>query len=255
LRYTNVDARFPAHRLRFQILQVAFLVAVTFSVAMAPARLAALQAAPATASEPSSTPAASTNAPAQPEAAQTQEEQNNAFRTEGPLVKATAGMLHISTEATARLFEIINFSIIVLAIVIPLIRFIPRFLRKRGEKVRTDIEAARKVTEDANARLSAVEAKLSSLGDEIAKFRAEVDQEILRDEARIKATLEEESARIVASAEQEITVAAAQARRGLRNFAADLAIDHATKQMVLSPDTDRALIAEFVGDVTKGGQN
>ena len=48
-------------------------------------------------------------------------------------------------------------------------------------------------------------------------------------EARIKATLEEESARIVAAAEQEIGVAAAQAKRGLRNFAADLAIEQAAK--------------------------
>jgi hypothetical protein len=35
-------------------------------------------------------------------------------------------------------------------------------------------------------------------------------------------------------------------RRGLRNFAADLAIDQAAKQLVLRRRTDRALIAEFV---------
>jgi F-type H+-transporting ATPase subunit b len=145
--------------------------------------------------------------------------------------------------------------VIVLAIVIPLARFMPRFLRSRGAKVQSDIESARKVTEDANARLSAVEAKLASLGEEIAKFKTEVDEDIKRDEVRIKAALEEESARIVAAAEQEIGMAAAQARRGLRHFAADLAVDQAARQLVLTPETDRALIAEFVGDVTKGGQN
>jgi F-type H+-transporting ATPase subunit b len=111
------------------------------------------------------------------------------------------------------------------------------------------------VTEDANSRLSAVEAKLSKLDDEIAKFRAEVEEEMSRDQARIKASLEEESARIVTAAEQEIGAAAAQARRGLRHFAADLAVEQAAKQLVLTPQTDRALIAEFVGDVNKGGQN
>ena len=55
--------------------------------------------------------------------------------------------------------------------------------------------------------------------------------ESLEDEARIKAALDEESARIVQAAEQEISVAAAQARRGLRNFAADLAIEQAAKQI------------------------
>ncbi len=149
-------------------------------------------------------------------------------------------------ETAARLFEIINVLVVVLAIGIPLLRFLPKFLRKRSEKIRGDLETARKATEDANTRLSAVEAKLAGLDEEIAKFRAEVEQQIAQDEERIKAALEEESARIVASAEQEIGVAAAQAKRGLRHFAADLAIEQAAKKMVLTPETDRALIAEFV---------
>ena len=57
-----------------------------------------------------------------------------------------------------------------------------------------------------------------------------------------------------------MSVAAAQAKRGLRHFAADLAIEQAAKQLVLTPETDRALIAEFVSETTasgaaKGGQN
>ena len=56
-----------------------------------------------------------------------------------------------------------------------------------------------------------------------------MEQESLEDEKRIKAALEEESARIVAAAEQEIGAAAAQAKRGLRNFAADLAIEQAAE--------------------------
>jgi F-type H+-transporting ATPase subunit b len=142
----------------------------------------------------------------------------------------------------------------------------PKFLRSRGEKVRTDIESARKVTEDANARLSAVEAKLSSAGrGDCKSSRPRWTKKSSRDEVRIKAALEEESARIVAAAEQEIGMAAVQARRGLRHFAADLAIDQAVRQLVLTPETDRALIAEFVTNVTpkaepgngahKGGQN
>jgi F-type H+-transporting ATPase subunit b len=150
--------------------------------------------------------------------------------------------------------------VLALAILIPLGRFLPKFLRRRSEKLSSDIEAARKVSEDANSRLSAIEAKLSSIDQEISKFRNEVEQEMLQDEARIKAALEEESARIVASAEQEIGSAAAQAKRSLRHFAADLAIEQAAKQLVLTPETDRALIAEFVRDTTsngagKGGQN
>jgi F-type H+-transporting ATPase subunit b len=59
----------------------------------------------------------------------------------------------------------------------------------------------------------------------------------------------------VASAEAEINVAAAQAKRSLRHFAADLAIEQAAKQLVLTPETDRALIAEFVNEAGRNGSN
>jgi F-type H+-transporting ATPase subunit b len=184
-----------------------------------------------------------------------EEKQVQEFRLEGPVVKWTAAKLGWSIEKTAVLYEVINFLIIALAVFVPLFRFLPRYLRNRKAKLRSDLEQARKVTEDANSRLSAVEAKLASLGEEIQKFRAEVEAEALQDEARIRASIGEESARIVEAAEQEIGQAAAQARRGLRTFAADLAIDKAVKKLVLTPEADRALIAEFVGDVVgKGGK-
>ena len=171
------------------------------------------------------------------------------------MVQTMARMLHLDIETAARIFEGINFLILALAIGIPLFRFLPNHLRKRAGKLRDDIESARKVTLDANARLSAVEAKLSSIGEEIENFKAQVEAEIGKDEARIKSSIEEESARIVAAAEQELGMAAAQARRGLRRFAAELAIEKASKQLVLSPETDRALIAEFVGEVAGNGAN
>jgi F-type H+-transporting ATPase subunit b len=248
LRYSIPQARFYP-----RILAFAFLAALGAGAAVAPARLTAQTPAPVAQSAPASE--AQTKDAAKPEAASKSEEDDTNVYRHTPLVQASAKVLHLSVEAMAQTFEFINFAIIALAIGIPLFKFLPKFLRKRAEKVRTDIESARKVTEDANSRLSVIEAKLSGLGDEIQKFCAEVERESLQDEARIKSALEEESARIVQSVEQEIGMAAAQARRGLRNFAANLAIDQAAKQLVLSPETDKALIAEFVGDVVKGGQN
>lgn len=245
-----------------RVLWVTLIAVLAFGLAIAPRRAIAQQAAPATSSPQSSADAAKPHESATKEA---DEEANNTFR-HNALVKSAARLVYHDSgapkevqdehdEVAAKVFEFLNFAIIVVGIGIPLYKFLPKFLRNRAEKVRADIESARKVTEDATARLSAVEAKLASLGDEIKKFRAEVEAESLQDEARIKAALAEESARIVASAEQEIGAAAAQATRGLRNFAADLAIDRAAKQLNLTPETDRALIAEFVGDVAKGGLN
>jgi F-type H+-transporting ATPase subunit b len=248
----------PEYLLRsFRIL---LLTVFLSGMAAMPFQLVAQEPAPAadaatqtTAAAPASASASTETAKA--EAPDAEQAQTNAFRLEGPLVKWTAKTLHVSVEATATGFEIVNFLIVVLGLGIPLFRFLPKFLRNRSEKLRADIESARKVTEDANARLSAIEAKLSGLDGEIGKIRAQVEAESRLDEARIKSTIKEESDRVVAAAEQEIGSAAAQARRSLRHFAADLAIDQAAKQLVFTPETDRALIAEFLGDVAKGGQN
>jgi F-type H+-transporting ATPase subunit b len=246
LRNLKVHQRFLS-----RVLWLAVFAALAGGVAIAPARAVAQE--PGTKPEIASPIATAPADAGQAKPESDEEKQNDAFRLEGPVVKWTARTFNLSVEKTADLFEVINFLIIALAIGVPLFRWLPKFLRNRAEKLRSDIESARKVTEDANARLSAVEAKLSKLGEEIEKFRAEVEAESLRDEARIKASLAEESTRIVESAEQEIGVAAAQARRGLRNFAADLAIDQAAKSFVLTAETDRALIAEFVGDVMRNG--
>jgi len=178
-------------------------------------------------------------------------EEDNVYR-HTKLVESIAKTFHLDVETTARLFEWINFAIIALCIIIPLAKFLPRIIRKRAETLSQNLEVARKTTADANTRLSAVEAQLSRLDEEIAKIRAQVEEESKQDEQRIKATIGEESARIVASAEQEIATAAAQARRGLRHFAADLAIEQAAQQLILTPETDRALISEFVREATTG---
>jgi F-type H+-transporting ATPase subunit b len=197
---------------------------------------------------------------APPQTAEKSDQDEENVYLHGSMVQSIAKALHLSVETTAQIFVGINFAILVLCIGIPLSRIFPKVVRKRSQTLRHNLEEARKETEDANARLSAVEAKLASIGGEIAKFRAEVEQEMGRDEQRIKATLEEEKVRIVAGVEQEIDSAAAHARRGLRDFAADLAIEHAARQLVLTPENDRALIAEFVRDVAgkgtvQGGQN
>ena len=218
-------------------------------------RLAMAQQQPEPPAQPSiQTPAEEAKNPPRTKAAETEEENNDQYR-HAPIVESLAKLMHMDVETAARTFEIFNVSVVVLGIVIPLIRIMPRLMRGRTQKIQADMESARQTTQDANRRLSAVEAKLASLDSEIAKFRTEVEQQIAQDEQRGKAALEEERTRIVASAEAEINVAAAQAKRSLRTFAADLAIDQAAKQLVLTPDTDRALIAQFVNEAGRDGMN
>jgi F-type H+-transporting ATPase subunit b len=182
-----------------------------------------------------------------------QEEQNEVFLTGGPIVKWTARNLNIGVETASTIYQIANFLIIVLLVGIPLGRVLPKIFRKRSQTLGHNLQTARRATEEANARLRAVEEKLAGLDDDIKKLQAQVEQESLEDEKRVKASLAEESARIVESAEQELSVAVAQARRNLRHLAADLAVEQAAKRMTLSPDADRALISEFIGNVARNG--
>jgi F-type H+-transporting ATPase subunit b len=252
---TNRNLWFPTHfaksakRMGHGALPVLFFTALAVGLTAMPLRLAAQESTPAVQPAQASAPS---------EVVKSQEEQNNVFRLEGPVVKWTARTFHLRVETAARLFDFLNFGIIVLLIGVPLAKVLPKLLRTRGEKVRTDLDAGRKATAQANLRLGAIEAKLSGLDGEIAQIRAQVEEESKQDEARIKSTLAEESARIVVAAEQEIEASAAQARHSLRHFAADLAIEQAVHQLAITPETDRALIAEFLGDAglsaAKGGQ-
>jgi F-type H+-transporting ATPase subunit b len=251
-----------------RILRIFILIALFAGLSVLPSHLCAQPpAAAATSESAQQQPAAQTQDQTQaaPQAStgassEAKEEEGNDIYRHSSMVKALARMMHLSNETTARSFEVINFLIIALAIGIPLVRYMPRIIRRRGQTVRANIDAARKATDEANIRLSAIETRLAGLDEEIAQIRAEAEKESTEDEARIRSAIQEESVRIVSSAEQEIEMAAVHAQRGLRNFAADLAIEQASRQLKLTPDADRALIAEFIGSTdanskSKGGTN
>jgi F-type H+-transporting ATPase subunit b len=237
-------------RHRFSSLLWLLLFAALAQVAVAPHRIRAQD----------STPAATSATEQGAKPAESDEQKQVDSFIHAPLVAKIGHVFGLDVNTTANIFLVLNFAIIFFAIVIPLVKIMPKLLRGRSETLSQSLRTAREATEDAKSRLSAVEAKLAGLDEEIAKFRTQVEHDSLEDERRIKASLAEESARIVTSAEQEIAAAAAQARRGLRTFAAELAIANAEKQLVLTPETDRALIGEFISQVStsgpgKGGKN
>jgi F-type H+-transporting ATPase subunit b len=251
----------------------AFWLAMVLAVAapmFAPSRAAAQQTATGAPTPAASAPAngatdgsaieSGSAQPAPATSSKTSEDDQDAAFLHSSTVQSLARILHLKVDTTIALLLGINFAIIFFAVAIPLARHMPKIIRKRSQTLSQDLSSARQATAEAQARLSAVEAQLAGLGEEIKKLSAQVEQESVEDEKRIKASLGEESARIVAAAEQEINMAVTQAKRGLRSFAADLAIGQAEEQIALTPETDRALIAEFVAGVAggaagKGGKN
>ena len=166
--------------------------------------------------------------------------------THSPVVQLVARKLGLSTNRASRYFEDFNSGVLIAVILYFLLKYVPGKLRAKRDGIAHDLQRARQATADAEARLRRVEARLSSLDGEVEALRAQAAETSRREEARIHASLEEERQRIVHSAEQEIAAAQAAAERGLKRFASDLAVDRAAERLRLTPETDDALVEEFL---------
>jgi F-type H+-transporting ATPase subunit b len=171
-------------------------------------------------------------------------------------VKALGKMLGIENPKTAYwVFWIVNFSVIAFLILSLLGKKLPGAFRNRTSAIQRGIDEARKASAEASARLTAIEARLSALDSEITSMRASAEQEGKAEENRLRAATEEEKRSILESAEQEINAATNVARRDLRNYATELAVELAQKRIAVSESADRALIQEFSKNLGNGGRS
>lgn len=198
--------------------------------------------------------AATSSSTGKPEAESTSDQFRHAR-----MVQAIARLMHVSIETAAQMLEDINSAILVLLILYFLMKVVPKAFRHRSETIQKQLIDARSATESANQRLSAVEAKLAKLGEDIDGIRQQTERDLVEDEKRIKQALEEERVRIIKSAEHEIDSAGAAAQRDLKRFAAELAVDKAATRIQLTAESDKAIVARFgqdlIGQLGKGGRN
>jgi len=146
----------------------------------------------------------------------------------------------------------LNFLIIAFLIYWYARKFVPAALRSRTESIQRSLEEARAASQDANRRLSEIEARLSKLDVEIGQMQASAEKEAEGEEARIRQAAEEDIRKVVQAAEQEIAAAAKQARRELTQHTADLAVALARKQIHVDSATDQALVRNFAGKLSSG---
>lgn len=147
----------------------------------------------------------------------------------------------------------LNFGIMFLFIAWVMRKTLPGFFGGRTSAIQKGIEEARKMSQEARQRLTEVEGRLSRLDSEIAAMRNEAEENGRAEERRIQQSGEEERRRIVASAQQEIDMAARAARRELKSYAAELAVDLAEKKIRVNQAQDEALVREFTAWLGKDG--
>jgi F-type H+-transporting ATPase subunit b len=188
-----------------------------------------------------------------------QEAEENDEYLHSPTVRALGAKLGMNAEQAATAFTVANF--IVLAVLVGwfMIKTLPKTFRNRNTAIQKHLVDARTATEEASARLNSVESRLSKLDGQIAAMRTQAEKDSALDEQRIKAGIEEEKQKILTSAEQEIAAATTLARRQIQEYAAELAIDQATRKLVVTAETDRLLVQGFArrlaGDDAKEGHN
>ena len=107
---------------------------------------------------------------------------------------------------------------------------------------------------EAARRLGEIEARLARLDSEVSGIKTAAEREAAAEEERIRAAAEDDKRKVVDAAEAEIAAIARTARHELKNFAASLAVDIATRKIKVDDNTDQALVREFAGHLGKDGQ-
>lgn len=171
-----------------------------------------------------------------------------------PAVRGLARLTGLDNEKAYWLSVLLNFGVVLLVIAWLVKKNVPGMFRARNESIQKRIEEARKTSDEARRRLTEVEGRLSRLDVEIAEMRREADENARAEEQRIQAEVEEERRRIVNAAEQEISAAAGAARRDLKAYAAELAVNLAEKKIKVNADTDQMLVREFTSQLGKDGR-
>jgi len=168
---------------------------------------------------------------------------------QSPSVRWVAQKTGLSPSAVYWLFTIFNFAVIAAVIVRYLVKYLPGMFRSRTISIKQSMEDARQASDEANRRLGDIESKLSRLDVDIATIRSEAEAVNKAEETRLQASIEEERKKIVLTSQQEIEAAAAQARRELKIYAADLAVSLAEKKINVDEATDKALVRNFVEQI------
>ena len=176
------------------------------------------------------------------------------YRMSAPVVKLGA-LLGMKPETAANVFTLFNIFVLFAGVGYGLLKVLPKAFRNRTTTIQKHLVDARTATEEATARLSSVEARLSKLDEQIAAMRQQAEADSARDEQRILASVEEEKNKIVAAAEAEIQSATTTARRAIQKYAAELAIEQAARKLVVTAETDRLLVESFANKLGEGSNN
>ncbi len=157
------------------------------------------------------------------------------------------GEPHFNVE----LWKTLNFVLLAAGLVWLIRKFLLPYFSQRTQQIQDGIAEARKLKESAEARAAEMERRLAGLEHQIAEMRDKARAEMAAEEARIQRETEWAAARLEANAKGEIASAVTQARRQLRAFATELAVDLARRKVEeqMTPQIQARLVDALAGSL------
>ena len=135
--------------------------------------------------------------------------------------QAEHGSEHAVRDMVARL---LNFGILVGALVYFLKGPIAAYLAGRSSQIRQDLVTAAETRKAATAQLEAIHQKLAALPAELASLKTRGEEDVLAEKARIAQAAAAERERLIEQTRREIDMRLRMARRDLTEHAAALAV-------------------------------
>jgi F-type H+-transporting ATPase subunit b len=145
-----------------------------------------------------------------------------------------------------------NFAILAVGLGYLMAKNLPPFFRSRTGEIQKGIAEAQQMKLEAEKRAAEMTEKLKALGADVENFRANTAVEMKEEAERIRRDTVAQMQRLENQAAAEIESAAKTARRELKEYAAELALELAEKNIRARLDgpTEAALVDGFVSDLS-----
>jgi len=154
---------------------------------------------------------------------------------------------------TLEIWRWVNFAILAAGVGYLLVKNLPSFFSTRTSGIQKEIAEAQKLKQESEQRTAAILLRVNSLSADIEAFRVQSRAEMEREGQRIREEAAAHIGKLNDQAQMEIESAGKTARRELRAYAADLALDLAAQRIRTRLDAgiEAILVDRFVGDLKR----
>jgi F0F1-type ATP synthase membrane subunit b/b' len=169
------------------------------------------------------------------------------FLFAAPVLAQEEAKPKLEDSPTGQVFRWINF-VLVVVILLYLFRKAPAYFRGHADEISQKIAEGARAREAAEKRRAEAQAKLATIGTEVAKIRDEARRAAALEAERIKTLAKTEAEMIERAAQAEIAAAEHAARLELKTLAAGMAVERAEALLrkELQPKVESTRFFEFV---------